>query len=42
MAGHGVLPANKKQAAIDHPIKKCSIISTNPVSGKRWIARFAF
>jgi hypothetical protein len=42
MAGHGFCLQTKKQAAIRYPIKKCSIISTYPVSGKRWIARFAF
>jgi len=42
MAGHGFCLQTKNQAAIDCPIKKYSIISTNLISGKRWITRFAF
>jgi hypothetical protein len=42
MAGHGFCLQTKKQAAICCPIKKCSIISTNPISGKRWNTRFSF
>jgi hypothetical protein len=42
MAGHGFCLQTKNQAAIDCPIKKCLIISTNLISGKRWITRFAF
>jgi hypothetical protein len=37
-----VSACKRKTGGMRHPIKKCPIISTNPITGKRWIAGFAF